>query len=199
METLITRDDVVLKEIIQGARVLFEKFGLKKTTMEDIAKEVGKGKSTLYYYFPSKYEIFEAVIDQEMSELFSIAQKAVDKAPNAKEKLKAYTKVRLTKLNKLGNLSQVVKNDLLDNMCVVMNVKKRHEMEQMKMIKKIIADGVRQGEFKKIADGDIDILAFLFAATFRGMAMPLCSQTFPDLSQKSDEVVSMMIEGIAKQ
>ncbi len=198
MEATIDKEDVVLREIINGARILFEKFGLKKTTMEDIAKEVGKGKSSLYYYFPSKYEIFEAVVDQEMHELFSLAQKAVDKAPNAKEKLKAYTKVRLSKLNKLGNLSQVVKNDLLDNMSVVMNIKKRHEVEQVNMIKKIITEGVESGEFKKMKTADIALLAFLFAATFRGIAMPLCSQSFPDLTQNSDDVVEMMVEGIAR-
>jgi hypothetical protein len=27
--------------------------------------------------------------------------------------------------------------------------------------------------------------------------MPLCTQTFPDLSQKSDDLVEMMVEGIA--
>ncbi len=198
MEAIISKDDVVLKEIINGARLLFEKFGLKKTTMEDIAKEVGKGKSSLYYYFPSKYEIFEAVVDQEMSELFSLAQRAVDKAPSAKEKLKAYTKVRLSKLNKLGNLSQVVKNDLMDNMSVVMNIKRRHEIQQVNMIKKIISEGVERGEFKKIDHEDIGLLAFLFAATFRGIAMPLCTQTFPDLTLKSDDVVEMLVEGIAR-
>jgi hypothetical protein len=79
-----------------------------------------------------------------------------------------------------------------------MNIKKRHEMEQMNMIKKIISEGVDRGEFKKIKNEDIGILAFLFAATFRGIAMPLCTQTFPDLSQRSDEIVEMMVEGIAK-
>lgn len=194
----INKEDTALKEIIQGARLLFEKFGLKKTTMEDIAREVGKGKSSLYYYFPSKYEIFEAVIEQEMSELSCLVKKSIDKAPNAKEKLKAYTKVRLTKLNKLRNLSQVVKNDLLDNMHLVMDIKKRHEVEQMNVIKELITDGVRSGEFKKITEADINVLAFLFAATFRGIAMPLCTQTFPDLSQKSGEVIEMMVSGIVK-
>jgi hypothetical protein len=101
-------------------------------------------------------------------------------------------------LNKLGNLSQVVKNDLLDNMSVVMNIKKRHEVEQVNMIKKIITEGVESGEFKKMKTADIALLAFLFAATFRGIAMPLCSQSFPDLTQNSDDVVEMMVEGIAR-
>ena len=66
MSELLEKDEVIVREIVSSARGLFEKFGLKKTTMEDIAKEAGKGKSSLYYYFESKYEIFEAVVDQEM-------------------------------------------------------------------------------------------------------------------------------------
>jgi AcrR family transcriptional regulator len=198
MEVVINKDDIVLKEIISGARTLFEKFGLKKTTMEDIAKEVGKGKSSLYYYFPSKYEIFEAVVDQEITELFSLAQKAVDKAPTAKEKLKAYAKVRLNKINKLGNLSQVVKNDLMDNMSVVMNIKKKHEVTQVNMIRGIILTGIERGEFKKIKEPEVCLMAYLFAATFRGIAVPICTHTFPDLTQKADDIVEIMVEGIGK-
>jgi len=198
MEEVISKDDVVLKEIISGARTLFEKFGLKKTTMEDIAKEVGKGKSSLYYYFPSKYEIFEAVVDQEITELFSLAQKAVDKAPTAKEKLKAYSKVRLSKINKMGNLSQVVRNDLMDNMSVIMNIKKKHEINQVNMIKGIISAGIEKGEFKKINEDEVCLMAYLFAATFRGIAVPMCTHTFPDLTQKADDIVEIMVEGIGK-
>ncbi len=196
MEAIAGKEDVVLQDIISGARALFEKFGLKKTTMEDIAREVGKGKSSLYYYFPSKYEIFEAVVDQEITELFSMAQKAVDKAPTAKEKLKAYIKVRMSKINKMGNLSQVVKNDLMDNMSVVMNVKKKHEINQVNMIQEIIEHGIERGEFKKIKKQEVCLIANLFAATFRGIALPLCSDTFPDLTHKSDDIVEIMVEGI---
>ena len=38
-------------------------------------------------------------------ELFKLAYKAIEKATTAKDKLKAYTKVRLCKISKLGNLS----------------------------------------------------------------------------------------------
>ena len=85
MNEVCQKEEAVIQEIIAGARILFEKFGLKKTTMEDIAREVGKGKSSLYYYFPSKYEIFEAVVDQETRELFALAQGAIDTKITAKE------------------------------------------------------------------------------------------------------------------
>jgi AcrR family transcriptional regulator len=198
MSELLEKDEVIVQEIVSCARVLFEKFGLKKTTMEDIAKEAGKGKSSLYYYFESKYEIFEAVVDQEMQELFNVAENEVKKSTTAKEKLKAYSKVRLGKINKLGNLSQVVKNDLMDNMSVVMNIKKKHEITQFNLIKNIIESGINSGEFKKICCQEVELLAFLFAATFRGIALPMCVDSmFPDLTEKVDDIVDIMIDGIA--
>jgi len=199
MIEIIQKDEIIIQEIVAGARTLFEKFGLKKTTMEDIAKEVGKGKSSLYYYFPSKYEIFEAVVEQEINELFKLAYKAIEKAVTAKDKLKAYTKVRLCKISKLGNLSQVIKNDLMDNMDVVMKIKKKHENTQVKMVREIIAEGVASGEFKKIRSTDIDLLALLFTAAFTGISLPMCSNhQFPDLAQRVDVIVDVMVEGIGR-
>src|ERR1700730_4558145 len=113
MSEILQKDEVIIREIIGGARTLFEKYGLKKTTMEDIAREVGKGKSSLYYYFPSKYEIFEAVVEQEINEFFNVTQKAIEKAPTAREKLKAYSKMRVCKIKKLSNLSHIIKDDLI--------------------------------------------------------------------------------------
>ena len=198
MEVLTEKEEEVVKEIIEGARVVFEKFGLKKTTMEDIAREVGKAKSSLYYYFPGKHELFEAVVDYEIGQLFLLAQKAVDKAPTAKDKLKAYVKVRLSKIHKMGNLSQVVKNDLLDNMGIVMKIRKKHEVNQVGMIQKIIGDGVQYGEFKKKDHVQLCLIANLFAATFRGIELPLCANGFSDLAQKADDIIEVMVEGIGK-
>ena len=44
--------------IIAAAEQMFAHFGIQKTTMEEIAKKVHMGKSTLYYYFKSKEDIF---------------------------------------------------------------------------------------------------------------------------------------------
>ena len=56
------KDDLVKAEILKAAERVFQKWGSNKTTMEDIAREAGKGKSTLYYYYQSKEEIFDAVV-----------------------------------------------------------------------------------------------------------------------------------------
>ncbi|WP_461492021.1 TetR/AcrR family transcriptional regulator, partial [Pontibacter sp. HJ8] len=51
------KDEAIKTEILNEAQKLFRHFGWTKTTMEDIAKATGKGKSTLYYYYKSKDDI----------------------------------------------------------------------------------------------------------------------------------------------
>jgi len=48
-------------EIVAAARACFQRWGLAKTTMDDIAKEVGIARPNLYRYFPNKAAVASAV------------------------------------------------------------------------------------------------------------------------------------------
>ena len=39
------KEEIVKDDILKEAQKLFQQFGLKKTTMEDIARSMGKGKT----------------------------------------------------------------------------------------------------------------------------------------------------------
>ena len=55
-------------EIKNAARQLFIRFGYNKTSMNDIAKQSGLAKPTVYYYYQNKESIFkEVVIDEAQS------------------------------------------------------------------------------------------------------------------------------------
>ncbi len=51
-------------QIIAAAIAAFARLGFDKTRMDDIAREAGVSKGTLYLYFKSKDEIITAVLDQ---------------------------------------------------------------------------------------------------------------------------------------
>jgi AcrR family transcriptional regulator len=51
-------------EIIPAARRLFGMKEYEKTTMQDVIDELGIAKGTIYYYFKSKEELLDAVINQ---------------------------------------------------------------------------------------------------------------------------------------
>lgn len=57
------RVSVVKKLHVKGFR-LFSKYGLKKTTIDDITKAAGIGRGTFYLFYKSKEELFIAIIEE---------------------------------------------------------------------------------------------------------------------------------------
>lgn len=53
------------REIIEAASEFFERKGFENTTLEEIAVSLGASKSTLYRYFPSKTDLFGAVVTMD--------------------------------------------------------------------------------------------------------------------------------------
>ena len=49
------------QQVTDVAAGLFDEGGYASTTMDDIAREVGVAKPTLYHYFPSKHDILAAI------------------------------------------------------------------------------------------------------------------------------------------
>ena len=53
------------RQIIEGARALFLAQGFDAASMDAIARKAGVSKGTLYVYFDSKEQLFEAIVEDE--------------------------------------------------------------------------------------------------------------------------------------
>ncbi len=60
-----------LDEIIKGTGLLFRKFGIKSVTMDDISRQLGISKKTLYQFVSDKNELVTKVLDMEMKSMES--------------------------------------------------------------------------------------------------------------------------------
>lgn len=65
-------------EIITAARRLFATKEYEKTTMQDVIDELGIAKGTIYYYFKSKEELLDAVINQMGDEVVERMQSVIE-------------------------------------------------------------------------------------------------------------------------
>lgn len=52
-------------QVLEGARKIFLRDGFAVASVDDIAREAGVSKATLYSYFPDKHEIFLAMLRAE--------------------------------------------------------------------------------------------------------------------------------------
>ena len=64
-------------EIVQAALDLFVEKGFAATRMDEIAKRAGVTKGTVYLYFPSKEELFHAVVEEMMGSQMEMAERLV--------------------------------------------------------------------------------------------------------------------------
>jgi AcrR family transcriptional regulator len=82
-------------EIIAAARTVFARGGFDAGIMDEIAREAGVAKGTLYLYFRNKTEIYKAVLDHDMRELKESTMERVDAATGLKNKIRAFVLARL--------------------------------------------------------------------------------------------------------
>lgn len=89
------------KAIINAAVCLFAEKGYEQTSMEELAREAGVGKATIYGYFKAKNEIFLAYCEEEVDFAFSALEKKQDENAPLADQLIALM---------IGQLSYVTNN-----------------------------------------------------------------------------------------
>ncbi len=65
------RKDARPQELLEAALALFVEKGFAATRAEEVAKRAGVSKGTLYLYYPSKEELFKAVVRQNLTSLIA--------------------------------------------------------------------------------------------------------------------------------
>ena len=76
-------------EILIAARDLFNRQGYPKTSVDDIAQAVGMQKSSLYYYFKNKEELFLQAFKDQWVEILRGFQKQANKQPTPDQRILA--------------------------------------------------------------------------------------------------------------
>ena len=66
-------------QIIESARLLFHKYGFKKVSMDEIARESGVTKKTIYSYFSSKEDLLKYFIQEEILNMKNIVEEVDNK------------------------------------------------------------------------------------------------------------------------
>ena len=68
------------ERIVATAQALFARFGLRKTTMEEIVRRANVAKGTFYKYFSNKEVLFLEVVERESETLTALLREAVCQA-----------------------------------------------------------------------------------------------------------------------
>ena len=158
------------KKIIVSAGRVFSHYGFKKTTMDEIANVLKMGKSSIYYYFESKEDIFEAVVLNEANILRNELTKAIKSVESPIDKMKNYIFVRMTSFEKLSNYYNAIFDKNLDHFDFIEKIREKYDREELAILRLILYHGARKKVFNVV---NSEFTAMAIQTTMKGLEVPL--------------------------
>ena len=184
-------------KIVEVSSEIFSQYGFKKTTMEEIALALRKGKSSIYYYFKSKEEIFEAVIDKEAQMLKNELAAAIKSTENPEERLRLYVKVRLEAFEKLSNYYNAIFNSELDHFDFIEKQREKYDRQELAFFRYILWVGVRSGHFNLKNTG---LTAMAVQTALKGLERPLFwGSKSKGQEHRIDATIDVLFYGIVRK
>ncbi len=190
--------DDVRKSLLLAAGNIFARFGYQKTTVDDVAKAAGKGKSTFYYYYKSKEEIFRDVIEKEAQILRMKLIEAISIKGDAIKKMKNYVITRLSSFDSLVNFYSALKDEALEHFDFIEQIRSKYDAEQVNIIKMILLEGIKD---ELIELDDIDLAAESIGIVLKGLEYHLIFDKNKKgvEEHKIDKIIDMIFKGLAKK
>jgi AcrR family transcriptional regulator len=184
------------KLILDVAKRLFSKYGLRKTTVDEIAKEARIGKGTIYHYYESKEAIFFDVVENEVEALKGGITEAVDSAQKADEKLKAYMVTRMRLFNKFANFYSTFKEEYIEYYGFVNRIHEKYNDFEITRIGDIIKDGIKSGIFSVENPA---LTAFALLVTMKGMEYYWALEPEEVVEKKINSMLTVLFNGMLKR
>jgi len=188
----------VRAQIVDVARKIFTRYGFRKTTMDEIAAATHKGKSSIYYYFPGKEEIFRAVVEKEAGELKSRLDKAMRIDATPLEKLKAYILFRLHHVRTVENFYSALNEDSLSHLDFILDIRRNFDKEELNVVREILEEGMADGSFQLTSS---KIGAIAISTMMKGLELPLLlsDDHKTDRAELLEDLIRVLFYGILKR
>ena len=154
---------------VDVARKLFAKNGLEGTTMNDIARESGKGRRTLYTYFSKKEDIYSAVIESELERLSEKLDEVASKKIRPQDKIIELIYTHLNMIRETVVRNGNLRAEFFRNIWMVEKVRKKFDDDEIAIFRKVYQSGVKYGEFDI---DNINLVADITHYCVKGLEVP---------------------------
>jgi len=192
----MTRQENVTR-ILDAAERLFRHYGYSKTTVADVARDLGMSPANIYRFFASKIEIHQAICGRMLADSYKLAYDIRHLPLSASERLRRYVQgqYRMTMDTMLDEMK-------VHEMIVVAIERDWHVIEKHvdsihDLIAEIIREGIAAGEFAK---QDAEVASRCFGAATVTLCHPqMVAQCLAKTNRATvDELIDYAIRALKK-
>lgn len=157
------------QKLLEVARELFAHKGLEATTMNDIAAASGRGRRTLYTYFRNKEEIYYAVIEEELERLSEKMDEVAVMDVEPEEKIFTLIYTHLSIIRDTVARNGTLRAEFFRNIWMVEKVRKTFDVEEHRILQKVLQEGVDKGRFRI---ENVGLMADIVYYSVKGLEVP---------------------------
>lgn len=157
------------QKLLEVARELFAHKGLEATTMNDIAAASGRGRRTLYTYFRNKEAIYYAVIEEELERLSEKMDEVAVMDVEPEEKIFTLIYTHLSIIRDTVARNGTLRAEFFRNIWMVEKVRKAFDVEEHRILQKVLQEGVDKGRFRI---ENVGLMADIVYYSVKGLEVP---------------------------
>lgn len=148
--------DAAAEAILDAALVEFDRHGIRKVSLDDVARRAGVSRTTIYRRFANRDELIAAVMERENARLFAdIADELKDARPQSNYYVEAFTSAILR-----SRRHRVLNRMIVDEPALTLDLARRHYRAAVTRIEQALqaafppgfADRIGQRAVSELAD-----------------------------------------------
>ena len=188
----------IKKSILDAANNRFRAFGFKKTTMAEIAEDLGMSTSNLYRYFPSKLDIAEAFalhcFEEKEEGLLSEVQVSIPPSECLKRYAVALLHYNYEQLRDFPRLNEIIMALCDENSALV----ERKVQGELMIINDIIRRGCTEENWE-VESIEKTGMAVMSSWVMFNTPMFMKHKTLEDLEERLSHILQLLLTGLEKR
>jgi AcrR family transcriptional regulator len=192
--------DDIKNNILDKAKDRLDRFGFKKTTMDEISRDCKISKKTIYEHFRDKEDMFTSLLTRECHKTIEIMFSQVGEIADPLERLIQLIRIAISYFNEDTFVTRLLKND--DVLFSAFLSRKYHALIDQEIISNIaviLNEGKQQGVFR---DVDENVVAYAGLKLFQSFSYMRTGQFIVDPDKQeyyTDVLIDFIVHAIVKK
>ena len=185
------------ESILNTAKKMFGRYGLQKTTLDEIARMARVAKATIYNYFGSKDRVYLEVLRQEANEIvekisFSVGQEAL---PG--DKVVAFARAKFRYMRKAINILNLDRDGIEKVLPKAESIRSELFEREVDIIRSILEEGVKKGVF---CLNNVPLAASAIGHALKGFELNwLVQENEEQIEYHLDELTNIIFYGLVSE
>jgi len=183
--------------IVLAAIKVFENYGLSKVSMLDISKACGLGRSSLYYYYKNKMEVFDAVCQKLFREIYEKSRAEVSPQQSLEVNLEKYQLKKLKEIKKVIKKHDLAFVDLKTDPSMLFTKIRVLMNEEITLLNEVLNWAMEKNEIRQISAEEQRFMAETMVTSLRSFEQEvILFDRFPDMEVKLSWLASIFSKGL---